>query len=109
MPIVNRANYSTCPSCNRWMHAPLQVLDGNRAVICQECYERADGVVNQATQKPALAECKVANPARATVKMPNRGELEILVTKWRLIPSFDDAMKEVIRTFCAMRGLEIEP
>lgn len=44
MPIVNRANYTTCPSCHRWMHLPtFTALHGNRAVICQECYERADG------------------------------------------------------------------
>lgn len=42
MPIVNRANYVECPSCHRWMHREHDKLDGNRANICQECYERAD-------------------------------------------------------------------
>lgn len=42
MPIVNRANYTPCPSCQRWMHVADVKLDGNRVRICQECYERAD-------------------------------------------------------------------
>lgn len=61
MPIVNKANYVECPSCRKWMHRPSDLkeqpgeiiglpfsgyqvsLSGNRTVICQECYERADG------------------------------------------------------------------
>jgi hypothetical protein len=60
MPIVNKANYVECPSCRKWIHAPItteQALQqfpvsahpgpvhyhGNRVAICQECYERADG------------------------------------------------------------------
>lgn len=54
MPIVNKSNYVECPSCRKWMHRTREMptcisgsqqfsdLDGNRAVICQECYERAD-------------------------------------------------------------------
>lgn len=186
MPTVNRANYSTCPSCNRWMHAPLQVLDGNRAVICQECYERADGstpkpyqqamkdallhgigmlkvehVDSASVTKPVDARIKVhgyaiayfdsqkgvsslqlrpkvykdikqaefeargltlnnpfhtwiivdvgANPARATVKMPNGGETNQLMQKWYGAPSIEAGIRQVIGTFCSMRGLEIEP
>lgn len=51
MPIVNRANYTPCPSCQRWMHAPLEELKGNRVRICQECYERADAVTQQVPKK----------------------------------------------------------
>jgi hypothetical protein len=59
MPIVNKANYVECPSCRKWMHKTTDMfdnaidadLDGNRTVICQECYERADGSNETAMQK----------------------------------------------------------
>lgn len=78
--------------------------------VIQNEQKSADGLRTEwYLSKRVKVEPKVANPARATVKMPNKGEIEKLVKTWRATPSFDDAMRAVIRIFCAMRGLEIEP
>lgn len=46
MPIVNLSNYTECCSCHRLAHIPGHVANaerkGNRAFICQQCYELAD-------------------------------------------------------------------
>lgn len=42
MPIVNRANYTECASCHRWIRKQPEALDGNRAFICDECFENTE-------------------------------------------------------------------
>lgn len=82
MPIVNLSNYVRCWSCNRAMHLPAYAdpqTNGNRAFMCQECYERADAQLGKGSQTQAVkGECnkqtqKFADAAYSQAMTPLNG------------------------------------
>ena len=107
MPIVNRSNYAACPSCGKWMHklaiadylhnaddVVIGNLKGNRAHICQKCYERADAQPMQADQNEEVKR-KVAEQAKPFDTPVTRADLGK-----ELDPLRDVSNKEVDE-FCA--------
>ena len=116
MPIVNLSNYVRCWSCNRAMHLPAYAdpqANGNRAFMCQECYERADAQSAKGSQTQASqGECNqktqhfVDTPvARAKWEMPTEEEAKYC---WSIYSNFKagcaESMREALRIFVGLRN-----
>lgn len=73
MPIVNLSNYVRCWSCNRAMHLPAYAdpkTNGNRAFMCQECYERADAQGRQFTKEDNFQHGELSSASMASGSIP---------------------------------------